>query len=139
MCQRLITTYENQEPELNLNEPKMTQVYGNSLPTVVKCRLNDLLPPLRLSINYSLVENFDKVDLSIFYSFSTKEPSSINCVQSFVSKPKQIVIHAKDMEGNKLKKFEQEMVFISFSSEVGCTLELTVRGISIQMQKKLKL
>ena len=88
MCQRLITTYENQEPELNLSEPKMTQVYGNSLPTVVKFRLNDILPPIRLNINYSLVEEFDKVDLSIFYSFTTKEPSGLNCVQSYMNKPR---------------------------------------------------
>ena len=37
MCKRLVTTYENREAELRLNQPTMCQVFANSLPTIVKC------------------------------------------------------------------------------------------------------
>ena len=56
-----------------------------------------------------------------------------------MNKPKQIVIYAKDMDGNKVKKYETEMVYIAFQSEVGCTLEFTMKGMTLSMQKKLKM
>ena len=43
------------------------------------------------------------------------------------------------MDGKRLKNFEHNMVYISFLSEAGCTLELTLKGISSLSQKKGKM
>ena len=51
-------------------------------------------------------------------------------MQSYLNKPKQIIIWAKDSQGRKLKKFEHPIVYISFSSQAGCTLQLNLKAVS---------
>ena len=100
----------------------MTQVFGNSLPTVIRCRLQDIVPPLKLQIDYSLEPDMASFDLAIFYSFTTKQPDGSNCVQKYMNKPKTIVVPSRDENGRVLKSYEHQMVYIAFVSEVGCSL-----------------
>lgn len=81
----------------------MIQVFGNSLPTVVRCRLEDMIPPIRIAIDYSLEGDMSGIDLAIFYSFTNKQPNRMNSTQKFMSKPKTIAIAAKDQHGRRLQ------------------------------------
>lgn len=132
LCQRLVTSQENQEPLLYLNVPTLTQVFGNSLPTVVRCRLDDMIPPVRIAIDYSLQGDMSAVDLAIFTSHASKLPDGSNCVSKYLNKPQSVVIVAKDSEGRRIPQYEHSFVYVAFYSEVGCSLELTLRGTSKQ-------
>lgn len=64
-----MTSYENQEPQLTDTDPLLIQVYSTGIPTLVKCKLQNYIPPLKVQIDYSLVEDITTVDLLISYSF----------------------------------------------------------------------
>ena len=136
MCQRLISSFDNQETELQVRQPLLSQVYSNELPTIVKCKLDNLKAPIKIQIDYSLVEDFSLLDLSIYYSFQTKQPNSLNCHNKFIDKPTYFLIHSTDLNGKKLKSFEQEFVYISFQSQIGCTLEITLKAVTLDNKRK---
>lgn len=64
-------------------------------------------------------------DLLIFWSFTNTNPNDSNHEKKIKSKPKAIVIRAKDAEGRNIPKFKEQYLYISFISERGCQLEVT--------------
>lgn len=65
------------------------------------------MPPAKLLIDYSTLNDPNAVDLLIFTSFIEKTPgvNGAPFLQRFANKPKVIMIHSKDKEGKKLKMF----------------------------------
>lgn len=125
LCRRLVSSQENQEPILEPNLPQRIQIFGNCLPTVVRCKTDKVQPPIKVKIEYSMQDDLHQVDLLICYSFSHKNPSFDNCDKKFENKPHYLVVYSKDQQGKKLGTFIDQYLYISFQSEIGCSLELT--------------
>ena len=80
---------------------------------------------MKLEINYDKVQNMQTTDLVIFWSYSNTKPNEFNHEKKINSKPKCIVIRAKDAEGRNISKFKEQHLYMSFISERGCQLEVT--------------
>ena len=51
--------------------PKTILLLKNSMPTILKCKVENEKSPINLHIDYSQNNDIELIDLSIFYSFHT--------------------------------------------------------------------
>lgn len=88
------------------------------------------ISPFKIKIEYDKTDDLSHTDLAIYYSFTNKNPSAANHDKKYTSKPKYLYVHSVDESGKKLSTFNNPsifQVFLSFISEVGCSLEMTLQ------------
>lgn len=89
--------------------------------------VKDQPSPLKLKIVYleRSMKEARKQDLKVFQSSSVQRPGPGQYDKKQVDKPENVQIYAYDAEGEKLKGFECDHVYVGFYSNSGCRIQVS--------------